>query len=155
MLRSISCPFPAVIFCVLFASSARADEGVSESWPQWRGPSRDSRFDGAEWPSSVDEKALQQKWRVDLGPSYSGPIVHGDRIFVTETKDREKEIVRALDRKTGEELWQTEWKGSMRVPFFAWSNGSWIRSTGGALDLLTNRADQAELGMLSRHRVLD
>jgi NAD(P)-dependent dehydrogenase (short-subunit alcohol dehydrogenase family) len=39
------------------------------------------------------------------------------------------EVVRALDRRTEAKLWQASWKGSMRVPFFAMSNGSWIRAT--------------------------
>jgi outer membrane protein assembly factor BamB len=38
-------------------------------------------------------------------------------------------VVRALDRKTGKELWSTNWQGAMKVPFFAKSNGDWIRST--------------------------
>lgn len=34
-----------------------------------------------------------------------------------------------IDRKTGKILWQQEWEGAMSVPFFAASNGSWIRAT--------------------------
>ena len=66
---------------------------------------------------------------VELGPSYSGPIVAADRVFVTETEDSKNEVVRALDRETGKELWKARWEGAMTVPFFAWSNGSWIRAT--------------------------
>ena len=50
-------------------------------------------------------------------------------VFTTETKNKETEVVIALDRKTGKERWRAEWKGAMTVPFFAASNGSWIRST--------------------------
>jgi outer membrane protein assembly factor BamB len=38
-------------------------------------------------------------------------------------------VVTALDRRTGEQLWQVEWEGALQVPFFAASNGSWIRAT--------------------------
>ncbi|MEM6457491.1 MAG: PQQ-binding-like beta-propeller repeat protein, partial [Acidobacteriota bacterium] len=55
--------------------------------------------------------------------------VVGDRVFVTETKDKKVEIVRALDRATGAELWQQTWDGAMKVPFFAARNGAWIRAT--------------------------
>jgi outer membrane protein assembly factor BamB len=72
---------------------------------------------------------LKQLWRVKLGPGYSGPIVVGDHVFVTETRDKTSEVVRCLQRNTGSQIWETEWKGAMRVPFFAASNGSWIRST--------------------------
>jgi outer membrane protein assembly factor BamB len=55
--------------------------------------------------------------------------VANDRVFVTETKDKSVEVVRALARDTGEALWRTQWDGAIKVPFFAASNGSWIRST--------------------------
>jgi outer membrane protein assembly factor BamB len=82
-----------------------------------------------EWPALLDEKSLVEMYRVPLDASYSGPIVSADKVFVTETVNKEKEVVRALDRETGKELWQVEWPGAMTVPFFAASNGSWIRST--------------------------
>jgi outer membrane protein assembly factor BamB len=101
-------------------------EGV---WPQWRGPTRDGNSAARNWPDRLDEKSLQQRWRLELGPSYSGPIVTTDKVFTTETRDGKFEVVRALERATGKEVWKAEWPGSMKVPFFARSNGDWIRST--------------------------
>jgi putative heme-binding domain-containing protein len=66
---------------------------------------------------------------VELGPSCSGPIVAGDRVFTTESKDKKFEVVIAFHRKTGKELWRAQWEGAMTVPFFAKSNGDWIRAT--------------------------
>lgn len=106
---------------------AAADPSMG-NWPQWRGPTRDAKISGGPaWPSSLS--TLSKRWRVELGPGYSGPIVWGDRVFVTETENNEKEIVRALDRKTGSELWRASWSGTLSVPFFAKANGDWIRST--------------------------
>jgi outer membrane protein assembly factor BamB len=105
-----------------------ADE-APPSWPQWRGPTRDGRAPGRAWPKSLQGEHLQRLWRVELAPSYSGPIVAADRVFVTETRDKSEEVVRALDRKTGKELWRKSWKGALSVPFFAKSNGDWIRAT--------------------------
>lgn len=97
-------------------------------WPQWRGPTRDAKVPGTpKWPGNLD--GLKKSWRVELGPGYSGPIVAPDRVFVTETQNKKWEIVRALDRKTGDELWRSKWEGAMSVPFFAKANGDWIRST--------------------------
>lgn len=98
-------------------------------WPQWRGPTRDGHADGDAWPESLGEDRLKLAWRVELGPSYSGPIVIGDRVFTTETRDEQTEVASAYDRKTGDQLWDVEWPGAMTVPFFAASNGSWIRAT--------------------------
>ncbi len=99
-------------------------------WPQWRGPMRNGAIEEAvKWPESLDEPTLQLSWRQELGPSYSGPIVDEQLVYTTETRDAKSEVVTAFDRKTGNKVWSTAWEGSMTVPFFAASNGSWIRST--------------------------
>ena len=108
---------------------ASAGELLPTDWPQWRGPTRNSQVIGKRWPDSLDENHLELSWEVERGPSYSGPIVVGDRVFTTETDKRKTEVVYAYDKTTGDELWRTEWEGSMKVPFFAASNGSWIRAT--------------------------
>lgn len=92
------------------------------------GPNRNGRIAKAAWPDKLEGR-LNQVWRVELGPSYSTPIVVGDRVITTETRDKSHEVVRAFDRGTGKELWKAEWEGALGVPFFAKSNGDWIRST--------------------------
>ena len=111
--------------------SLRANDDGQEmqGWLQWRGPHRDSLIKAQPWPNDLSEQHLTTVWRRELGPSYSGPIVTQDRIFTTETKDEKVEVVHAFDRQTGEELWSTQWEGALSVPFFAKSNGDWIRST--------------------------
>lgn len=113
---------PLVLSFALLAAAA-------DDWPQWRGPQRDGQFTGPAWPDKLDPNHLRQLWRVELGPSYSGPIVAGDRVFTTETKDQKFEIVTAFDRPSGRELWRAQWEGALSVPFFAKSNGDWIRAT--------------------------
>ena len=98
-------------------------------WNQWRGPTRDGLVSGSSWPTALSEKNLTQLWRVELDSSYSGPIVSESAVFVTGTAEKKTEVVCALDRKTGKELWRVQWPGALSVPFFAASNGSWIRST--------------------------
>lgn len=119
-------PLFRVVSLLLVVSTTSAFAG--DTWPQWRGPARDCQVTPREWPASLTEGTLRQTMRVDLGDSYSGPIVTENMVFVTETQGKQ-ETVRALDRATGEEVWSTQWQGSMTVPFFAASNGSWIRST--------------------------
>ena len=114
---------------LVFCSTAVASAADRSQWNQWRGPDRTCVIAPTEWPALLDEKSLVEMYRVPLDASYSGPIVSADKVFVTETVNKEKEVVRALDRETGKELWQVEWPGAMTVPFFAASNGSWIRST--------------------------
>ncbi|MCA9062384.1 MAG: PQQ-binding-like beta-propeller repeat protein [Planctomycetaceae bacterium] len=99
------------------------------AWNQWRGPHRNGVVQGQAWPTSLNEKVLTRTWRVELPPSYSGPIVSDSAVFVTGTENKESEVVYALDRRSGKELWKVKWPGAVTVPFFAASNGSWIRST--------------------------
>ncbi|MFM7922249.1 MAG: PQQ-binding-like beta-propeller repeat protein, partial [Planctomycetaceae bacterium] len=116
-----------MVLGVISTVSVAADR---EQWVQWRGNARNCEVSKpVEWPSSLKPEHLKELYRVPLGPSYSGPIVAADRVFVTETVDKKKEVTRALDRDSGKELWQVEWEGAMAVPFFAASNGSWIRAT--------------------------
>ena len=122
----------AILAMAMFSVSATcvlADTTDKQQWPQWRGPQRDGRISAATWPEDLSEKRLVESWSVKQGPSYSGPIVTANRVFVTETKDRKFEVVRALDRESGKQIWEAQWEGAMRVPFFAAANGSWIRAT--------------------------
>lgn len=119
---------PVLVLLGMFSGAPAAAGDPDAAWPQWRGPARDSQVaDAAAWPA--DLQGLKRAWRVELGPSYSGPIVWGDRVFVTETVDQKDEVVRALDRRSGREVWQLRWKGALSVPFFAKKNGDWIRAT--------------------------
>jgi outer membrane protein assembly factor BamB len=131
--RSNVCAMALAVVMMLVAVVVAAEPpaaSVAFTWPQWRGPLRDGRLEGQPaWPDRLDELSLRQTWRVPLAPSYSSPIVSSDRVFVTETKDQSREIVRALDRNNGRELWQQSWEGALSVPFFAKSSGDWIRAT--------------------------
>ena len=127
------CNLPILLMKTKFVTILYLLSAVScfpaNDWPQWRGPSRDGQFSGGTWPDRLDTNHLRQLWRVELGPSYSGPIVAGDRVFTTETKDKKFEMVTAFDRQSGRQLWQAKWEGALKVPFFAKSNGDWIRAT--------------------------
>ncbi len=98
-------------------------------WTQWRGPDRASRVHDANWPETLSGPALERVWVQPLDTGYPGPVLSPDRVFVAETRAHKEEVVRALKRDTGEEIWQASWPGSLAVPFFAAANGSWIRST--------------------------
>ena len=102
---------------------------AAESWDQWRGPHRDGRISGAKWPGGLDEARLKKRWQLPLGPSYSGPVMNAERVFITETVDKKREQVTALRRSDGSVVWKRDWEGAMSVPFFARSNGDWIRAT--------------------------
>ena len=102
----------------------------ADDWAQWRGPKRDGTIVSSRvWPDRLNQEHLRESWTVPLAPSYSGPLIIGRLVITTETVEASRERVRAYDRETGKLRWETSWEGSMKVPFFAAKNGSWIRST--------------------------
>jgi outer membrane protein assembly factor BamB len=117
------------VVAVIATLAGRTAAAEPDEWTQWRGPGRDGFVAGAAWPAALAADRLERRWRIDLGPSYSGPVIAGDAAIVTETLDAKTEHVRAVDRATGRERWHVQWAGALSVPFFAASNGSWIRST--------------------------
>lgn len=120
------------VFCVVASSAVAGSRShchaAEASWGQWRGPQRDGQAVGGKWPETLDER-LKMVWEVELGPSYSGPVTSGNLVFTTETVDKKFEKVTAFNLETGEQAWTTQWEGAMAVPFFAASNGDWIRAT--------------------------
>ncbi len=127
--------FAVLAWCLTLVpaySSAVGEEPIataqSPDWLQWRGPARDGLLSGARWPEQLGDK-LQLKWEQALAPSYSGPLVDDKQVVTTETIDKKLERVSAYDVSTGAERWSVKWEGAISVPFFAASNGDWIRST--------------------------
>ena len=74
---------------LLILSSALVMAADPPTWSQWRGPTRDCVTTGPAFPDNLT--SLNQTWRVELGPSYSGPIVLADRVIVTESPDEKTE----------------------------------------------------------------
>lgn len=104
---------------------------AADSWPQWRGPQRTALIEGSGGLPErlLGEAGLQLAWEQTHGPSYSGPVISDGILVTTETVDAAEERVTAYRAATGEILWSVAWKGAMSVPFFAKSNGDWIRAT--------------------------
>lgn len=120
---------PMLSAALMASPQGGEDASTNPDWAQWRGPTRDGAYVGPAWPQELNEDSLELSWRVEMGPGYASPIVTADRVFTVETRGEAEEVVRALDRKTGEQVWEAHWKGAMSVPFFANRNGAWVRST--------------------------
>jgi outer membrane protein assembly factor BamB len=114
---------------LLGSLSALMGETFQETWPQWRGAERNGTYRGEAWPVRLSAEQCSLEWTQALGSSYSMPVLDLQRIFVTESVDSDTESVKAFDRSNGKLQWSTTWKAGMKVPFFARSNGSWMRST--------------------------
>ena len=83
---------------------------VGENWPAWRGPTSNGRSTEKDLPLKWSAKE-NVRWKIDLpGPGNSSPIVWGDRIFLTQSLDKngKSRAVMCLQRSDGKLLWQKE-----------------------------------------------
>ena len=80
---------------------------LSQDWPQFRGPGRDSKVAGfkapATWPAE-----LATQWKVTVGTSDASPVLEGKKIFL-HTRQGTDEVILCLDAATGKELWKTSY----------------------------------------------
>jgi outer membrane protein assembly factor BamB len=95
-------------------------------WSQWRGPARDgvaSFTAPAAWPA-----ALTKRWEVTVGGGHSSPVISGDRVVI-HTREAEREVTRALDLKTGKELWRSDYSAPYTMNSAARAHGPGPKST--------------------------
>lgn len=97
---------------------------VAAEWPQWRGIDRSgvSRETGLlkTWPASGPKLLWSAK---KLGEGHSSPSIAKGRIFGMGVRG-EKEVVWALDEKTGKELWATPIAAAIELEGRQAGNGS-------------------------------
>lgn len=80
---------------------------LADDWPQWLGPKRDGSTKEIVTPW---EGKLRELWKQPVGEGHSSPVVANGVVFL-HTKDREedKEVVQALDAKSGKVLWSSSY----------------------------------------------
>ncbi len=74
-------------------------------WPGWRGPLRD----GHAPPGSVVPRSLprepQRVWQLKIGEGLAPPVVAGAKVFYLDAQEG-REVIHALERDSGKELWR-------------------------------------------------
>jgi outer membrane protein assembly factor BamB len=95
--------------------AAITDQNPTQNWPQWRGPHANGVAPDADPPATWSETE-NVKWKVEIPGRGSGsPIVWGDRVYLMTAVSESGEtaegvvhrfIVMALDRATGEVVWE-------------------------------------------------
>jgi outer membrane protein assembly factor BamB len=96
---------------VLPVLSCAANVSASD-WPQWRGPARTGHSVGTKAPA-VLPRETSPVWRNSVGGGFSGVTVAGGRVVYLD-ENGSREIVHALDAKTGTELWQLDFADVFR-----------------------------------------
>jgi len=81
---------------------------LDTEWPGWRGPGQNGIVPNCNAPLTWSDKD-SIRWRRPIpGRGHSSPTVVGDQVYLaTATQDPEQQIVLAVDRNTGDLLWNT------------------------------------------------
>jgi len=108
-----SSALPILTILVLLAAAltpgALPAEAADGDWPQWGGGSRDFQAAPVTLASAWSEGGPKELWRRELGDGNSGIAVVGDRLFTMYREDGAEAVV-ALDRATGNTVWETRWQ---------------------------------------------
>jgi len=92
----------AAIAVAMIGLAARA-----EHWPGWRGPRGDGTSHESHLPLhwSATENI---RWKAEVsGTGHSSPVVWGDRIFLTSSREPERQrLLLCYDRRDGQRLWE-------------------------------------------------
>lgn len=115
----------AAVIVLLLGGSVSS---TTESWSQWRGPSRDGTATDlfevpAAWP-----QGLTQQWKATVGLGHASPVTAGGRVFV-HARQGEREVVTALDQASGRQVWQEAYDAPYRMNPAAAGHGPGPKST--------------------------
>ncbi len=75
-----------------------------QDWPQWMGPNRDGKASGFDAPQTWP-KALNQKWKINVGPGDATPALVGDKLYAFG-KQGNDEVLVCLNAADGKEIWR-------------------------------------------------
>lgn len=91
------------------SSSETAAAHVSRNyWTNFRGPSRDGRYDEMQVLTNWPAQGLSLVWKEPVGLGYASFTIADGRAFTIEQR-RRQEVVAAYDINTGRELWVQGW----------------------------------------------
>src|SRR3954453_7148326 len=91
--------------CLLLFVTGFASAG---NWDRFRGPNGAGQSDEPGIPTKWEEKNFVWK-RPLVGVGHSSPVIWEGRVFITSADPKSgKQIVSAIDAKTGSSLWQKE-----------------------------------------------
>jgi outer membrane protein assembly factor BamB len=103
------------------AASPQASTGVAPaspspavmeraSWPDFRGPNRDGKYDAGPIRTNWPREGLPRLWKQPIGLGYGSFVVANGLAFTIEQR-RNREVAAAYDVATGREMWTNSWEG--------------------------------------------
>lgn len=89
---------------------------VAADWPQYLGPQRNGVYAGPPLNEKWTSSGPRALWRKQIGQGLSGPVVAQDRLILFH-RLQDREIVDALDPRTGTALWRHDYPTAYRDDF--------------------------------------
>jgi len=106
---------------------AAAPAASQDSWPQWRGPTRDGRAEALSlresWPAD-----LERVWRVPVGEGHASPVTDGEHVYVFSRSGDAEQAMR-LDLASGSLLWSRGYDAPYEVHPAARAHGEGPKAT--------------------------
>lgn len=83
----------------------------AEDWPNWRGKDNAGVWNESGILTELPRDQVPIRWTSPIGSGYSGPVVSGGRVFVTDkqTEPEQTERVLCFDEGDGKLLWKHEY----------------------------------------------
>lgn len=101
-----------LVCCCLVNVSAQKN-----SWAKFLGPNEDGISPETGINKDWNKKPPKELWRVKMTDhGHSIPSIAGGKVFILDHKD-DTDIVKALDLKTGKELWKYEYKDAKKQKY--------------------------------------
>ena len=88
----------------------------AQDWPYWRGPNRNGMTDNKDWSYEAFNQGPRILWQTDVGHGYSSVSVNGDYLYTMGNTNKINKVL-CLNTKTGNEVWNFEFKSTERVHF--------------------------------------
>src|ERR1051325_881873 len=88
----------------------------AEDWPQFLGPSRNGVYHGTDLAATWPASGPAMVWKQDVGQGFSAPVVAQGKLILFHRVGN-RNLVQAMDAKTGQKLWATESTTAYRDDF--------------------------------------
>lgn len=92
-------------------------QDASQDWPQFMGPNGTSEVELEELDFQWGEQGPEILWTSELGGGYGGVAVRDGEVFLLDREIGEMDIMRVLDLKTGEDLWDQAYEAEGRLQY--------------------------------------
>lgn len=87
------------------------------NWNQYLGANRNATISGAGISRSWPDEGPKELWSIPLGSGFGGASIFDDEVFVLDRIVGEADVLRCVDLKTGQELWNFQYEAKGELPY--------------------------------------